>query len=802
MNTPQGLLGWTKLSIVSDVDAFDPGIVHTESYSGEAACSELTLHQSLLSLIPNKWWRSEIAHRFPAVRLHAVAPDGATLLVGDREVFVPVNRTTKLCTVPLNYASSELYVTFIREEGKDAINSRWDIFTAEDYDQVLREAEAGSAVALNHLAYLRYYGVPRLDLPEDKEEAHRLWLRAAELGNPDALFCIGQDYYFGENGVPEDKRRAIDYYRLAAEQDHPAALCKLGYAYLSGEDDFLEPDSAIAFDFFRRSAEQERQEAKTMLGSMYYIGDGVEQDYAKALELFRQTAYCHNEWAAKTSCFYLGEMYRRGSGVDNDDKEALRYYKHAADMGYALAMTEMGFMLSMGRGCNMDMDRAVQYWEQGVEAGEAMSAHYLSFYWEDAEWGNDPEKANYYQQLAADMGDEDAQREIELGLRPGEQPAEDPAPADAVDWEQQLDDTMSDPTAHARVIWHGACNLNPECLRRYAWVAYNCQDDEELLAAITNLADTGDETAQAYMKGKKEIEEQDGKFVPRAFYCLLFWDPDGSPYDRLYGQMAYSLFRLYSDRVGFFENDDAPEPQPDHDEPDDETVKWWFWWYKRDDCASNRRDVYDSALPYALAGHAEAQYIVGSLLRYGVHEKFSNPPAVYLEPDHDKAADFLRQAAEQGVPQAYNMLLTLEEWGSAPWRELAKKGADLGDEDCLNEYYNYLTKQPDADSAAEAARVCLRLVEQGDHKAMLRMAKRYETGDGIDPDPAEAFRLADYVYHHSSISPYDSSYEDANELLQHFYREGIGTPVDKDKAWALYRELKDEEDRLDDLLSR
>ncbi|MEB3736273.1 hypothetical protein ULF88_24320 [Halopseudomonas pachastrellae] len=59
----------------------------------------------------------------------------------------------------------------------------------------------------------------------------------------------------------------------------------------------------------------------------YYDGDGVEQDYAKAFELYSEAAE-QGDAAAEFSVAY---MYDFGEGVELDDLKAVEYYTRAAD---------------------------------------------------------------------------------------------------------------------------------------------------------------------------------------------------------------------------------------------------------------------------------------------------------------------------------------------------------------------------------------------------------------------------------------------------------------------------------------
>ena len=69
----------------------------------------------------------------------------------------------------------------------------------------------------------------------------------------------------------------------------------LGVMYYSGEG--VEQDYARAAELYGKAAEQGHMYAQYNLGGMYYDGEGVEQDFARAAELFRKAADAGNNEA-------------------------------------------------------------------------------------------------------------------------------------------------------------------------------------------------------------------------------------------------------------------------------------------------------------------------------------------------------------------------------------------------------------------------------------------------------------------------------------------------------------------------
>ena len=65
------------------------------------------------------------------------------------------------------------------------------------------------------------------------------------------------------------------------------------------------------------------------MGTFYELGQGVKQDYTKALELFKKAC----DRAYGPACASLGELYIDGRGAQADIKLARRYLSRACELG-------------------------------------------------------------------------------------------------------------------------------------------------------------------------------------------------------------------------------------------------------------------------------------------------------------------------------------------------------------------------------------------------------------------------------------------------------------------------------------
>ncbi len=152
-------------------------------------------------------------------------------------------------------------------------------------------------------------------------------------------------------------------------------------------------------------------EVQLALGLMHARGDGVPQNYAKALKCFEAAA--EQELAAAQ--LNLGVMYSSGHGVIKDKTKALKWYQLAADQGNADAQVNVGFLYYSGDGIPEDTEKAIPWFRKAAEQQNPVAQFFLGLCYDNG-YGvtsNKIEAANWYR-LAGEQGHQEAQ--INLGL--------------------------------------------------------------------------------------------------------------------------------------------------------------------------------------------------------------------------------------------------------------------------------------------------------------------------------------------------------------------------------------------------
>lgn len=106
--------------------------------------------------------------------------------------------------------------------------------------------------------------------------------------------------------------------------------------------------------FFLRDAS-----AVYTLAEMYFHGRGVEQDYSRALELYR---FAYINGRNPNIAFHIGEMYEYGYEVEIDNQTAINYYTGAAREGNVVAMNKLFLIYETGEIVEQDYDKAAHWY--------------------------------------------------------------------------------------------------------------------------------------------------------------------------------------------------------------------------------------------------------------------------------------------------------------------------------------------------------------------------------------------------------------------------------------------------------
>ncbi|EJK67740.1 hypothetical protein THAOC_11189, partial [Thalassiosira oceanica] len=139
---------------------------------------------------------------------------------------------------------------------------------------IRRRVKKKDPEAICHLGEKYFQG--DLALQKDVRKAIDLYTEAAELGSIQALFNLGNSYYF-----QQDEKRAVQFWSKAAMQGHVLARHNLGL-YEDGNGNF---DRAVRH--YLIAAKIGVKESVETIQLLLKDGDATKEQYAEALKGYR-----------------------------------------------------------------------------------------------------------------------------------------------------------------------------------------------------------------------------------------------------------------------------------------------------------------------------------------------------------------------------------------------------------------------------------------------------------------------------------------------------------------------------------
>ena len=226
--------------------------------------------------------------------------------------------------------------------------------TQETARVYLKAAQKGDVDAMYKLgmAYLEGIGT---DIHPLKAVA---WLsRAAENGIPEADLEIGNLFYAGDV-IEKNRDKARQHYLHAAEEGNAMAMYNIGKMY-------QEDAGTLAVQWYEKAAENGLPKAMNQLAQMYYIGTIVPQDLQKTVEYYEMSAQ-HDDTKAM---YNLASLYQSGVGVEKDIRTAMLWLIKAARQGDADSMYQLGTLFENGTVIQQDIEKALYWYQTASEKG-------------------------------------------------------------------------------------------------------------------------------------------------------------------------------------------------------------------------------------------------------------------------------------------------------------------------------------------------------------------------------------------------------------------------------------------------
>ena len=145
----------------------------------------------------------------------------------------------------------------------------------EAVEQTKKRVEIGDTNAIYNLGCNYYHAA--YGLPQNRAKALELWHRAGELGHANAYYNIGLAFHTG-NGVERDEKKANHYYELAAMRGNASARHNLGCC---------ETNAGNALKHFMIAAGSGEKASLSAILEIFKRGVATKEDYTQALRAYQ-----------------------------------------------------------------------------------------------------------------------------------------------------------------------------------------------------------------------------------------------------------------------------------------------------------------------------------------------------------------------------------------------------------------------------------------------------------------------------------------------------------------------------------
>ncbi len=161
----------------------------------------------------------------------------------------------------------------------------------------------------------------------------------------ETLISIAQKFYYGV-GAPKNYHKAFKLYLKAAQNGNVDAMFIVGGMYMQGQGTSI--NKAEAFKWLYKAAINGRssKESERILAQSFITGENVPQNYEEALHWYERAAN-GGDAAAQSE---LGFLYFNGKMVEKDYEKAHHWFEISARNNYPLAQYNMGILWYTGNG--------------------------------------------------------------------------------------------------------------------------------------------------------------------------------------------------------------------------------------------------------------------------------------------------------------------------------------------------------------------------------------------------------------------------------------------------------------------
>ena len=200
----------------------------------------------------------------------------------------------------------------------------------------------------------------------------------ADPEDQDVQFVMGRCFHYGL-GVDKNGEEAVKWLLKASEAGNPVAQAELAAMYHDG--DVVEQDYAKAYELYHQSASLDCLAGIIGLGNLLVLGEGVHKNEELAMSLFEKAA----SMGSLECMIHLGRVYLDGSIVPKDIALSCKYYEMAAEKGDVGSHEQLGYIYGSQQHGILNYEESFRHHLYAAEHGNAIAMFNLGVMYENGE---------------------------------------------------------------------------------------------------------------------------------------------------------------------------------------------------------------------------------------------------------------------------------------------------------------------------------------------------------------------------------------------------------------------------------
>lgn len=187
--------------------------------------------------------------------------------------------------------------------------------------------------------------------------------------NPCACFELGMMEYKGEITGIKRYYKAYEYFQIAASSNHPRANYLIGKMLLNKNIGSLSKEDIEQGVKYLKIAESLGNIASLNTLGLYYLN--IKNTTPKAIEYFKK--------ATKYNYVYAFNNLGKIEESKNNYTTAFNYYLKSANLNESWACNKIGEIYRLGLGTKKDLTKALNYYQQSIEAPINLINYYAKY---------------------------------------------------------------------------------------------------------------------------------------------------------------------------------------------------------------------------------------------------------------------------------------------------------------------------------------------------------------------------------------------------------------------------------------